>query len=100
VGGVGGESLLFGDVCFEPREHGVEDVGELTELISTAREPDSVRKRSVRGLACGVCDASQGSEHAAGEKPSPEETEHQEEPESDRRGRSVSAQEEGAVTRH
>jgi hypothetical protein len=37
VGGVGGEPLLFGDVCFEPREHGVEGVGEFTELIAAAR---------------------------------------------------------------
>jgi hypothetical protein len=29
VGGVGCESLLFGDVCFEPCEHGVEGGGEL-----------------------------------------------------------------------
>jgi D-alanyl-D-alanine carboxypeptidase len=28
VGGIGCESLLFGDVCFEPREHGVEGIGE------------------------------------------------------------------------
>ena len=37
VGGVGCESLLFGDVCFEPREHGIEGVGELAELVSAAR---------------------------------------------------------------
>ena len=37
VGGIGCESLLFGDVCFEPREHGVEGVGELAELVSAAR---------------------------------------------------------------
>jgi hypothetical protein len=37
VGGIGCESLLFGDVCFEPREHGVEAVGELAELVSAAR---------------------------------------------------------------
>ena len=37
VGGVGCESLLFGDVCFEPREHGVEAVGELAELVAAAR---------------------------------------------------------------
>jgi hypothetical protein len=30
-------SLLFGDVCFEPGEHGVEGVGELAELIFAAR---------------------------------------------------------------
>ncbi len=33
VGGVGREPLLFGDVCFEPREHGVEGVGEFAELV-------------------------------------------------------------------
>ena len=37
VGGIGGEPLLFGDVCFQPREHGVEGVGELAELVSAAR---------------------------------------------------------------
>jgi hypothetical protein len=37
VGGVGRESLLFGYVCLEPREHGVEGVGELAELIFAAR---------------------------------------------------------------
>jgi two-component system sensor histidine kinase VanS len=37
VGGIGGEPLLFGDVCFEPREHGVEAVGEFAELIVAAR---------------------------------------------------------------
>jgi hypothetical protein len=36
-GGVGCESLLLGDVCFEAREHGIEGVGEFTELISAAR---------------------------------------------------------------
>ena len=33
VGGIGCESLLFGDVCLESREHGVEGVGELAELV-------------------------------------------------------------------
>jgi hypothetical protein len=37
VGGVGCESLLFGEVCFEPPEHGVEGVGEFAELVSSAR---------------------------------------------------------------
>ena len=43
VGGIGCESLLFicesllfGDVCFEPGEHGVEGVGEFAELICAA----------------------------------------------------------------
>ena len=33
VGGVGGEPLLLGDVRFQAREHGVERVGELAELV-------------------------------------------------------------------
>ena len=37
VGGVGCESLLFGHLCFEPREHGVEGVGEFAELVTAAR---------------------------------------------------------------
>ena len=36
VGGVGRESLLFGDVRFEPGEHGVEGVSELAELVPMA----------------------------------------------------------------
>jgi hypothetical protein len=37
VRGVGCESLLFGDVCFEPCQHRVEGVGEFAELIFAAR---------------------------------------------------------------
>lgn len=37
VRGVGRESLLFGDVCFELREHAVEGVGEFAELVFAAR---------------------------------------------------------------
>ena len=69
VGGVGREPLLFGDVRFEPREHGVEGVGELAELVAAARQPDPVGERSGRGDARGVRDAGQGGEHPPGEKP-------------------------------
>ena len=44
VGGVGGESLLFGYVRFEPGEHGVEGVGELAELVLMALQLDPVRE--------------------------------------------------------
>ena len=37
VGGIGCESPLFGDVCFEPCEHGVEGIGEFAELVFAAR---------------------------------------------------------------
>ena len=91
VGGAGCESLLFGAVCFELREHGVEGVGELAELVTAARQLDSVRERTVRGHAGGVGDASQGAEHAAGQKPPSQETECQQERQHDGRGRTESA---------
>ena len=69
VGGVGGESLLLGDVRFEPREHGVEGVGEFAELVVAALQVDPVGERPVRGQAGGVGDAGQRREHAAGEEP-------------------------------
>ena len=69
VGGVGCEPLLLGDVRFEPREHGVEGVGELAELVAAALQPDPVGERSGRGHACGVGDAGQRGEHLAGEEP-------------------------------
>ena len=70
VGGVGRESLLLGDVRLEPREHGVEAVGELAELV--LRPGSSIRCESdpVAASACGVGDARQRGEHAAGEEPS------------------------------
>ena len=96
VGGVGGESLLFGDLCFEPREHAVEGVGEFAELIAAALEPDSVGERSGRGQACGVGDASQRGEHLAGEKPPSQQAEHEQERQHDGRLRNERAQEVGA----
>ena len=93
VGGVGCEPLLFGDLCLEAREHGVEGVGELAELVAAARQPDPVRQRSARGDARGVCDAVQGGEHPAGEKPPSHETEHEQERHHDGRDRSEIAEE-------
>src|SRR5918995_6050839 len=57
-------------------------------------------ERSVRGHTCGVGDASQGGEHAAGEKPPSQETEYQQKRQHDGRGRSESAQKEGVVPGH
>ena len=45
VGGVGREALLFGDVGFELREHGVERVGELAELVVPPFQLDPVGER-------------------------------------------------------
>ena len=63
----------------EPREHGVEGVGELAELVAAALQPDAVGERSGRGQAGGVGDAGQRGEHLAGEEPPPDQTEHQQE---------------------
>ncbi len=79
VRGVGGESPLFGDVGFEPREHRVEAVGELAELVVAALQPDPVGERSGRGQAGGVGDAGQRGEHPAGEDPPSQQAEHQQE---------------------
>ena len=87
VGGVGRESLLFGDVRFELREHGVEGVGELAELVAAALEPDPVGERPGRGQARGVRDAGQRGEHPAGQKPPSHEAEHQQEQQHDGRFR-------------
>jgi hypothetical protein len=92
VGGVGCESLLFGDVCFEAGEHGVEGVGELAELVIAAFQLDSVGERSGRGHACRVRDASQGGEHAAGENPPAQETERRCAPRCPRSGSRSAAQ--------
>ena len=97
--GVCCESLLLGDMRFEPREHGVEGVGELAELVSVA-QPDSVGERSSRGNTRGIRDASEGREHPAGEQPSTQETEHQQKSQHDGCGRSESAQEEGVIPGH
>ena len=97
MGGVGCESLLFGDVCFEPREHGVEGVGELAELVLTSFQLDPMGERSACRPACGVGDAGQGVEHAAGENPPSHEPEYQQERQHFGYARSESAQEVGPV---
>ena len=97
VGGVGSEPLLLCDVRFEAREHGVEGVGELAELVVAAFQPDPVRQRSGGGDACGVRDAGQWRDHLAGEDPASHETEHQQERHHGGRDRSEAAQQVGAV---
>ena len=79
VRGVGGEPLLLGDLGFEPRQHGVEAVGQLAELVVAARQLDPMRERPGRGAACGLGDPPQRSEHAAGENPPAQQAEQQQE---------------------
>ncbi len=79
VGGVGRESPLLGVVRFQPSEHGVEAVGELPELVIAALQVDPVGQRAAGDPARRVRDPGQGGEHPAGQNPSPEQTEHQQE---------------------
>ena len=50
VGGVGGEPLLLGDVRFEPREDGVEGVGEVLQLVSGSGEREAVAPAALGDL--------------------------------------------------
>ncbi len=77
VGRVGGEPPLFGDVGLEPVEHGVERVGQFTELVLTALQLDPMGERTLRRDARGLGDPDQGREHATGEEPATHETDHQ-----------------------
>ena len=99
VRGVGREPLLFGNLCFQPREHGVERVRELTELVLVAIQLNTVGKRSVRRRAGGVRDAGQRGEHAAGEQPPSDEAEHEQERQHDGRSRTEAVQRVGAGTK-
>ena len=99
VGGVGREPLLFGDVRFQLRQHGVEGVGELVELVIAAGHPDPMRERSARGRPRGVGDPSEGSEHPASQKPPSDDAEDEETRQNDGCGRSEIAQESATAGR-
>ena len=43
--------FCLGAVCFEPREHRVEGVGEFAELVFEARQPNPMGERPGRGNA-------------------------------------------------
>ena len=98
VGGVGGESLLFGDVRFEPREHGVEGVGELAELV-VAAFGSRIRWESDPVAAMRVASVMRvrGASIRPARSHPPSETEHQQERQHDGRARSEAVQEVGAV---
>ncbi|GHB05029.1 hypothetical protein GCM10010346_30020 [Streptomyces chryseus] len=58
-------------------QHGVERVGEVTELVLAALHADPVGQRSVPGHPCRIRDLCEWCEHPAGEDPSPDEAEHE-----------------------
>ena len=73
--GVGCEPLLFGGVCFELRKHRIEAVGKLAELVVATLQLDPMGERSRRSPAGRIRDAGQRREHPAGEEPSTDEPE-------------------------
>ena len=79
VGRVGGEPPLFGDLRLEPREHDVEAVGELAELVLAPLQLDPVRERAARRPSGGVGDPRERGQHPPGEDPPAEEPEDEEE---------------------
>ncbi len=81
VRGVGRESLLLGVVGFETREHRIETVGQLAELVVAPLEIDSVREGSAAGSSRGVGDPRERGEHRAGEKPPADQAESEQEDE-------------------
>ncbi len=78
VGGVGGESLLLGHVGLETAEHGVEVVGQVTELVPPARQPYPVGEHAGGGDPGSIGDAAQRGQHAPGQEPAPEQPDDQE----------------------
>ena len=97
VRGVGREPLLLRDMRLEPRQHAVEGIGQLPELVVAALELDPVGERPGRGPPGGVHDAAQRGEHPAGENPPSREREGQQERQRCGRPRSEGALEVGPV---
>ena len=98
--GVRRESLLFRNVRFQPREHRVEAVSELAELVVVTVQLDSMGQRTGRGQAGGVRNAAQRSKHAAGEQPASEQAEEQQERHHAGRERGEVTQEVGVTADH
>ena len=97
MGRVGGEPLLLGVVRLETRKHGVEGVGELTELVVAACQLDPVGERPVPGETGGLRDARERGQHPAGEKPPAHQAEHEQERQHGGRSRREGIEEVGPV---
>ena len=100
MGGVGGESLLFGHECFQPVQHGVEGISEVAELVTPTWQGYPVGEGAGPHRAGGVSDAGERGEHPAGQQPTSQNPEDQQEYPQDDRGRSEIAQEAAAVRRY
>ena len=69
VGRVGGESLLFGDVCLEPREEAVDGVGEILQLVAGPREREALVQVPLGDLPRGRRHRAQRAQDTAGDQP-------------------------------
>ena len=69
VGCVGCESLLFGDVCLEPREEAVDGVGEILELVVGPGEREALVQVALGDLPCGRRHRPQRAQDTARDQP-------------------------------
>jgi hypothetical protein len=80
-------------------EHRVERVGEFPELVLAAVHADPVGQRPVPGHPCRIRDLGEGCEHPAGEDPSSQEAEHEQDQHRHARGGGEGVHKEVAVGR-
>jgi hypothetical protein len=76
VGRVGCESLLFGDVCLEPREEAVDRVGEILELVAGPREREALVQVALRDVPCGRRHRAQRAQDPARDQPPERDRDH------------------------
>ena len=69
VGGIGCESLLFGDVRLEPCEEAVDGVGEILQLVTGPGEREALVQVALGDLPCGRRHRAQRPQDAARDKP-------------------------------
>ena len=76
MGGVGGESLLFGDVRLQPREEAVDGVGEILQLVAGPREREALVQVALGDVPGGLRHRPQRAQDPARDQPSERERDH------------------------
>ena len=76
VRGVGGEPLLFGDVCLEPREEAVDGVGEILQLVAGPREREALVQVALGDLPGGRRHRPQRAQDPARDQPAERDRDH------------------------
>ena len=76
VGGVGCESLLFGDVCLEPREEAVDGVGEILQFVAGSAECETLVQVALGDLPGGRRHRPQRAQDPARDQPAERDRDH------------------------